>query len=56
MTKAEAARIIEKLVSTQMGLHPKYRYITMVEELALRKAVKALRKSRQNEPKEVVDD
>lgn len=49
MTKVEAARIIEKFVSSQMALHPKHRDITMVEELALRKAVKALRRSRQCE-------
>lgn len=53
MTKVEAAIIIEKLVSSKMALHPKHRNITMVEELALRKAVKALRKSRQNEQKGV---
>ena len=53
MTKVEAAKIIENFVSSQMALHPKHRDITMVEELALRKAVKALRKSRQNEPKGV---
>ena len=51
MKKVEAARIIEQFVSSQMALHPKYRGITMVEELALRKAVKALRKGKQNEPK-----
>lgn len=53
MTKVEAARIIEKFVSSQMALHPEHRDITPLEELALRKAVKALRKGKQNEPKGV---
>ena len=53
MTKSEAAKIIEEFVSSQMALHPIYRVVTTVEELALRKAVKVLRRSRQNE-KEVV--
>lgn len=52
MTKIEAARIIESFVDSQMGLPDKHRYITRVEEHALRKAVKTLRKSKQNESKE----
>lgn len=53
MKKVEAAKIIENLVNSQMALHPKHRSITMVEELALSKAIKVLRKSRQNEQKGV---
>ena len=55
MTNIEAARIIHNFVSSQMGLHPKYRDITPVQELALCKAVKALIRLEQNKPKGVVD-
>jgi hypothetical protein len=54
MTKVEAARIIEKFVNDQMRKSPYRREITGVEEHALRKAVKALRRGKQNEQKEVV--
>ena len=56
MTKVEAAQIIEKFVNAQMACSPYRREITGAEEHAMRKAVKALRRSKQNEQKEVVDD
>lgn len=49
MTKIDAARIIEEFTNKQVGMPIKYREITPVEELALRKAVKTLRRSVQNE-------
>jgi hypothetical protein len=49
VTKVEAARIIEKFVKSQLALPDKYRDITGEEELALRKAVKALRREKMNE-------
>lgn len=51
MTKVEAARIIEKFVNDLMVRHPYRRGITALEEHALRKAVKVLRRSQQNEQK-----
>ena len=51
MTKIEAARIIEKFLNDLMVRHPYSRGITAVEEQALRKAVKLLRRSKQNEQK-----
>lgn len=44
MTKTEAARIIENFVKSQAALHDKHRDITPKEELALRIAVKVLRR------------
>ena len=49
MTKVEAARIIEKFVNSQLAIPPKYRDITPEEELALRKAIKHLRRLRSYE-------
>ena len=49
MTKTEAARIIENFVKSQAALPDKHRDITHEEELALRKAVKALRRCQMNE-------
>lgn len=48
MTNIEAARIIEKFLKSQLALSDKYRDITGEEELALRKAVKNLRRCKQN--------
>lgn len=49
MTKVEAAKIIESFINSQIALPIKHRDITNEQEMALRKAVKALRRWRMNE-------
>jgi hypothetical protein len=49
MTKVEAARIIENFINSQIALPAKHRDINSKEEMALRKAVKALRRWQMNE-------